>query len=98
MTWKEDYPENARPANDAEREIHWVQGGIPIARQKLVQNGDNWKLGPMEYAYFGGTGVELCYWAWALDNDLISNRHKRAANEMANDLEQLAASLRRVAK
>ena len=61
MTWRENYPESDRPDDDAEREIWWMQGGIPIARMKLLKKEDGghgeWSLGNLESAFFGGSGV-----------------------------------------
>jgi hypothetical protein len=101
MTW-EDRPERERPADDAEREVWWMQGGVPIARMKLVKcvpGLDNeWVLGELEHVMFGGRSVELCYWFWARDKVDVTDRYKKGANEAAARLESLAAALREVGK
>jgi hypothetical protein len=102
VIWRKDRPECERPADDATREIQWVQGGIPVARMLLIPpsdpGGHEWLFGKMEYVMFDGLGVELCYWAWARDQAELSDQYKKTANEMAERLEGIAASLRKAGK
>ncbi len=100
--WRKNYPESERPSDDAGREVHWVQGGVPIARMKLIKKEDGglgvWSLGNLEPSYFGGKGVELCWWLWARDKAEVSDRYARMATRMADELESAARALRKVAQ
>jgi hypothetical protein len=100
MIWKEDRPESERPDTEASRWVYWVQGGIPIARRRLIPPGgpesNEWRFGDLEHAMFGGRSVELCYWLWARDQEDVTDRYKKVANQAAERLEQFAAMLRKV--
>jgi len=102
MIWEDHRPESERPADSAERWVYWIQGGIPVARMKLVRKEDgglgDWSLGEIEHAFFGGRGVELCWWFWARDKVEVSDRYKKVARELADKLECAALQLRKAAK